>query len=113
MTEFDEVAKINNRGTSVLQGLTASLREGMLTPNPGGGFTVMPSASLPPVPGQEVPAPAVPSHVLLGNSLLVTFEPGERAMADGLVEEINETLEPLRKKLKGRFLSDLRKVIGK
>jgi hypothetical protein len=116
MTEFDEIARINAKGTTILGGLTASIREGVLTPAPGGGFNVAPTPNPVPIGPDGRPLdnlPAVPCHVLIGNSLLASFEPGEKAEAQALVEDINDALDPLRKKLKTRFLADLRKAIGK
>ncbi len=113
MNEFDDIAKINARGTTLINGLTASIREGSLMPAPGGGFNVSPPP--PPMPGPDgrpAIAPEAQSHVLVGSSLLASFEPGERAEAQELVDEINKSLEGLRKKLKGRFMEDLRKIIG-
>jgi hypothetical protein len=118
--EFDDIARINALGTSILNGLTASLREGNLIPNPGGGFTISPGTGLAtpvPVPGQEPPpAPTAPQnlpvHVLMGSSLLATFEPEKRAVAQELVEGINEALEGFRKKQKAKYMADIRKLVG-
>jgi hypothetical protein len=114
MTEFEEIAKVNQRGTTLLSGLTAKLHEGTLQPAPGGGFI----AAMTPPPivlnadGTPMPRPAMESHVLIGNSLLATFPPNDRKDAEELVDEVNKSLEPLRKKLKTRFMADLRKIVG-
>jgi hypothetical protein len=105
MTKLSEVGRLHGRATAVVQGLTARLEEGNLVHTAEGvRFAPSPPAPPPPPGGGPAPEPApTPVHVIVGNALVASFEPGEVDEAAVLVRDINGALASVRDAYEAKY----------
>jgi hypothetical protein len=104
-----EVGRLQQRSVSVLNGLTARLEEGQAQ-QIGDGVHIIPVPPL--APGQPAAGPAPQVYVLLGKTVLATFNPDERAEAEQLVAEVNAPLEKVRGAYEKKMTERMKQVLS-